>query len=394
MNASASAAPAASEAAPAASEPVIEARRLHRTFPLGRDLLGRRTGAVRAVDGVDLALRSGETLGIVGESGSGKTTLGRILACLDLPDSGELTVAGHRAARSRRARDTRDLRRRVQVVFQDPYGSLDPTKRVGHSVGEPLLVHGLATRAEAEARAGELLDLVGLAPALASRYPRQLSGGQRQRVAIARAMALGPEILIADEPTSALDLSTRSGILNLLLELQETTGLSIVLISHDMATIRHMAHSVLVMYLGRVVEEGPTRAITETPLHPYTQALFSAVPIADPAVQRTRERIALRGEMPSPADPPSGCRFRTRCPFAKEVCAVRDPEPVGVGTVLGAPAAAEAGESVVAEAVAGHTAAAGHTDSAGHTVACHRAAGDPEYAQQPLAAEAAREERA
>lgn len=308
----------------------IVAADLRRTFPLGRNLLGRPTSIVRAVDGISFELHRGRTLGIVGESGSGKTTLGRMVAGLLSPDSGTLHVSGLDVTKASR-RELRDFRRHLQVIFQDPYGSLDPTKTVSDTVGEPLLVHKLANRSAAHTRAGELLQLVGLDPALGRRYPRQLSGGQRQRVSIARAMALEPDVLVADEPTSALDLSTRSEILNLLLRLQQERHLSIVLISHDMATIRHMAHSVIVMYLGRVVEQGPTTKLVAAPQHPYTEALLSAVPYADPVEQRRRSRITLSGDLPNPADPPSGCVFRLRCPFAKEICAVETPGLVASG---------------------------------------------------------------
>src|SRR5690606_5067161 len=217
-----------------------------------------------------------------------------------------------------------------QVVFQDPFGSLDPTKSIAHAVAEPLLVHGRIRRSQMPAAAEELVARVGLDPALARRYPEQLSGGQRQRVCIARALALEPWLLVADEPTSALDLSTRSEILNLLLELQQDTGQSILLISHDFATVQHLAHRVAVMYLGRIVEEGPTEEVVGDPLHPYTRALLSAVPVPDPVVQRTRRRIVLHGETPNPANPPTGCRFRTRCGAATPSCAQIDPMPAEV----------------------------------------------------------------
>lgn len=303
---------------------VVSATGLRKMFPLGKNLMGRPISQTVAVDGVDVELEHGRTVGIVGESGSGKTTVGRIVSKLLSADEGVIKVGDRDVARAK-GKELKEFRRRLQVVFQDPYGSMDPTKVVEDAVAEPLIVHGLVSRKEALARVPQLLQDVDLNPSLAHRYPRQLSGGQRQRVAIARAMALEPDVLIADEPTSALDLSTRSGILNLLLRLQNERGLSIMLISHDMATIRHVAHSVLVMFLGRVVEEAPTALLTERPLHPYTEALLSAVPIPDPQVQRSRKRITLSGELPNPADPPSGCRFRLRCPFAVPTCAEEDP---------------------------------------------------------------------
>ncbi|MFV0533526.1 MAG: ABC transporter ATP-binding protein [Cumulibacter sp.] len=308
---------------------VIQVRGLRKVFPLGKNLLGRPTSRTVAVDGVNLTLARGKTLGIVGESGSGKTTVGRLIAKLGDADEGDIVVAGQDVSSARGSR-LKEFRRRLQVVFQDPYGSLDPTKTVSDAIAEPMLVHGLASRRDAERAVVDLLQEVGLDPVYGRRYPRQLSGGQRQRVAIARAMALQPEVLIADEPTSALDLSTRSGILNLLLRLQQDKQLSIVLISHDMATIRHVAHSMIVMFLGQVVEDAPTSALTSRPLHPYTEALLSAVPIPDPPTQRARRRITLHGELPNPADPPSGCRFRLRCPFALPTCAREEPPLVAV----------------------------------------------------------------
>ncbi|WP_113703705.1 ABC transporter ATP-binding protein [Nonomuraea lactucae] len=309
---------------------LLSARGLRKSFPIARNLLGRPTSGVRAVDGVDLDLGEGETVGVVGESGSGKSTAGRLLARLDTPDAGRIELEG-RDITGVRGRELKRVRRRLQVIFQDPYGSLDPTKTVEHAVTEPLVVHRVGSRADRADRASELLVQVALDPSLAQRYPDELSGGQRQRVAIARAMALSPRVLVADEPTSALDLSTRSEILNLLLELQDGSGLGTVLISHDFATVRHLTHRIVVMYLGRVVEEGETAALVAEPLHPYTRALLSAVPVPDPARQRGRERIVLRGEQPDPAAPPSGCRFRGRCPQAMPRCAETDPALLDAG---------------------------------------------------------------
>jgi len=313
------------------AQALLRATSLVKSFPLRRSALGRVVESVRAVDGVDLEVDAGTTLGIIGESGSGKTTVGRMLARLAPPDDGRIELAGEDVTRVR-GRELKALRRKLQVVFQNPYGALDPTKSVGHAVAEPLLVHGLAGRRQLRSRAEELLEKVALDPGLVDRYPAELSGGQRQRVCIARALALSPDVLIADEPTSALDLSTRSEILNLLLSLQEQTGQGIVLISHDFATIRHLSHRIAVMYLGRVVEEGPARTIATSPQHPYTQAMLSAVPVPDPKVQRNRQRIVLSGDLPSPADPPRGCRFRTRCPVAMEACAETDPPLLTVGS--------------------------------------------------------------
>jgi oligopeptide/dipeptide ABC transporter ATP-binding protein len=303
---------------------------LTKSFPLSRDLLGRPASRVRAVDGVDLEVTAGTTVGVVGESGSGKSTLGRLVSLLERPDTGSVVLDGVDATHLR-GRALAALRTRLQVVFQDPFGSLDPTKSVGHAVAEPLLVHGRIGRSGMAAAAADLLAGVGLDPGLAGRFPEQLSGGQRQRVCIARALALEPWLLVADEPTSALDLSTRSEILNLLLGLQRDTGQSILLVSHDFATVQHLAHRVAVMYLGRIVEEGPTEEVVGNPLHPYTRALLSAVPVPDPSAQRARRRIVLHGDVPNPADPPSGCRFRTRCREAMPSCSTIDPALAEIG---------------------------------------------------------------
>jgi oligopeptide/dipeptide ABC transporter, ATP-binding protein, C-terminal domain len=311
-------------------EAAVRVRNLTKTFPLTRSIFGRTLRAVRAVDGVDLEVASGTTLGLVGESGSGKTTVGQLMARLIEPDGGTIEVGGQDVTRVRGS-DLVALRARLQFIFQDPYGALDPTKTVGHAVAEPLLIHKRITRGEMDEAAAHLLERVTLDPAYVERYPDELSGGQRQRVCIARALALEPEVLIADEPTSALDLSTRSEILNLLLDIQEDSGQAVVLVSHDFATVRHLSHRIAVMYVGRVVEEGPAAAIAEHPLHPYTQALLSAVPVPNPEVQRARQRVELRGDLPDPASPPSGCRFRTRCPIAVPECATTDPPLVPVG---------------------------------------------------------------
>lgn len=306
--------------------PVLEARGLVKRFPVRRTLFGRVTRAVSAVDEVDLQVAAGETLGLIGESGSGKSTAGRLVARLAKPDAGRVALLGREVGDT--AADLRWFRTRVQVVLQDPFSSLDPTKTVGHAVAEPLVVHKRGNRSQREEVAERMLDRVGLGASYAWRYPAELSGGQRQRVAIARGLVLEPRLLVADEPTSALDLSTRSEILNLLLELQESTGIACLLISHDFATIGHLAHRIAVLYLGKVVEEGPAELLAENPAHPYTKAMMSAVPVPDPSSQNKRKRIALSGEIPSPIDLPSGCRFSSRCPYATDHCRSVEPEMI------------------------------------------------------------------
>jgi oligopeptide/dipeptide ABC transporter ATP-binding protein len=303
--------------------PVLEVRDLVKHYPVPGGLLRRSTGAVKAVDGVSLRLDRGRTLGLVGESGSGKSTLARVLVGIEKPTSGEVLVDGADVTRLSRA-GRKQLRRDVQMVFQDPYTSLNPRMPVSEIVGEPFAIHGIDPAGGRRAAVGELLELVGLDPEHANRYPHQFSGGQRQRVGIARALALRPKILVCDEPVSALDRAVQAQILALLARLQRERGLALVFISHDLAVVRQLCQRVIVMYLGRVMEQAPAAELFARPRHPYTRALLASVPGAD-------AQPPLEGELPSPSDPPSGCVFRTRCPMADELCARETPHLRKVG---------------------------------------------------------------
>ncbi|MEV6936498.1 dipeptide ABC transporter ATP-binding protein [Streptomyces sp. NPDC051132] len=304
------------------AEPVLEVTGLVKHYPLTRGvLLRRQTGAVRAVDGVDFTLGRGETLGLVGESGCGKSTVARLLCGLERPTAGSVRFRGEEIT-GLSGRAWKAVRRNIQMVFQDPYTSLNPRMTVGDIVGEPFEIHPeAAPKGDRRRRVRELLDVVGLDPEYVNRYPHQFSGGQRQRIGIARALALRPEVVVADEPVSALDVSVQAQVVNLLARLQSEFGLSYVFIAHDLSVVRHLADRVGVMYLGRIVESGRDDAIYDHPTHPYTQALLSAVPVPDPGARDRRERIVLTGDVPSPAAVPSGCRFRTRCWKARERCA-------------------------------------------------------------------------
>ena len=299
--------------------PLLDVRGLQVYFPIREGVIFTKTvGHVRAVDGVDLSVPRGTTYGLVGESGCGKSTLGRAVLRIEEPTAGQVFIDGKDVAALSGA-ELRRARRQMQMVFQDPLSSLNPRKSVGATLEEPLIAHGFeGGKAAREARVRELLDVVGLPANAASRYPHEFSGGQRQRVGIARALALNPDLIIADEPVSALDVSIQAQVVNLLEELQERLGLTYLVIAHDLAVVRHIADTIGVMYLGTIVEEGPSEELSADPMHPYTIALLSAVPIPDPEVEERRERILLTGDLPSPADPPPGCRFHTRCPYRQE----------------------------------------------------------------------------
>jgi oligopeptide/dipeptide ABC transporter ATP-binding protein len=318
---------------------LLEVENLYKHFVARRSVLGRPLAAVKAVDGIDLALAAGRTLALVGESGCGKSTLGRLILRLIEPDRGHIRFEG-RDISGLGERGLRAFRRNAQLVFQDPYASLNPRMTVGQTVGEPLALHDIVPASRRPRRVAELLSQVGLDPRLQSRYPHEFSGGQRQRISIARALAVEPKLIVCDEPVSALDVSIRAQILNLLRDLQRRLGIAYILISHDLAVVRHVANEVAVMHLGRIVESGPTQALFSAPRHPYSRALLSAIPLPQPRARRNR--IILKGEVPSALDPPSGCRFHTRCPHVIARCRIEEPQLLG--------------------------------DAHGHATACHRSA--------------------
>jgi oligopeptide transport system ATP-binding protein len=309
----------------ATSEVLLHVQDLKMHFPIYRGLLRRQVGAVHAVDGISFDVHRGETLGLVGESGCGKSTTGRAILQLYTPTSGEVDFDGENLIELK-GESLRHTRRKMQMIFQDPYASLNPRMSIAEIVGEPLIVHNIASGKEVEDRVAHLLELVKLNPAFASRYPHEFSGGQRQRIGIARALALQPSFIVCDEPISALDVSIQSQVVNLLQELQEQFNLTYLFIAHDLSMVRHISDRVAVMYLGVMVELADSNALYTNPLHPYSQALLSAVPIPDPMLELKRKRVLLEGDVPSPVNPPSGCRFRTRCPIAESVCAEKRPE--------------------------------------------------------------------
>jgi len=304
---------------------LIRVENLKMHFPIYRGVFQTQVGAVRAVDGIGFTIKRGETLGLVGESGCGKSTTGRAILQLYRPTSGhvyyedqDLTVL--------KGEELRRMRRKMQMIFQDPYASLNPRMTVGDIIGEPLIVHNVASGKEVQDRVENLLQLVKMNPSFATRYPHEFSGGQRQRIGVARALALQPAFIVCDEPISALDVSIQAQVINLLEDLQGEFQLTYLFIAHDLSMVRHISDRVAVMYLGTIVEIADRNALYASPLHPYTQALLSAVPIPDPVTEADRKRVILEGDVPSPANPPSGCHFRTRCRLAKDICAEQNPE--------------------------------------------------------------------
>ncbi len=309
---------------------LVEVKNLKKYFPVHSGILFQReVASVKAVDGVSFQIYEGETLGLVGESGCGKSTTGRTILQLYRATSGQVLFEGEDITQAR-GEKLRRMRRQMQMIFQDPYASLNPRMSVGRIVGEPLVVHNIGTKKERDERVAELLELVGLNPYFVRRYPHEFSGGQRQRIGLARALALNPRFIVADEPISALDVSIQAQVVNLLEDLQHTLGLTYLFIAHDLSMVRHLCDRVAVMYLGKLVELAESEELYNNPLHPYTQALLSAVPVPDPVVEEKRQRIILKGDVPTPLNPPKGCNFNTRCPVSVDVCFDEDPDLVEV----------------------------------------------------------------
>jgi oligopeptide/dipeptide ABC transporter ATP-binding protein len=304
------------------TKPLLDARHLVKYYPIRGGVFMKEVAAVKAVDDVSLSIKKGETLGLVGESGCGKSTFGRAIMRLEEPTSGEVWYDGDNIL-TYDARQIRALRRKMQIIFQDPFSSLNPRKPVASIVGEPLLIHGMKNRRERETRVMELLQVVGLSKEHMRRYPHMFSGGQRQRIGVARALALNPDLVVCDEAVSALDVSIQAQVLNLLKDLQDEFSLTYLFISHDLHVVEHISDRVAVMYLGKIVEVADSKVIYKTPLHPYTQALLSASPMPDPG--HKRKRILLKGDVPSPINPPAGCRFHTRCPYVQDICSNTEP---------------------------------------------------------------------
>ena len=310
---------------------LIQVRDLKMHFPIGRGIIiQRKGGAVKAVDGISFDIVRGETLGLVGESGCGKSTTGRVILQLYPPTAGSVIFEGENLTGLKGDR-LRKIRRRMQMIFQDPYASLNPRMKVGDIIGEPLIVHNILNGKARRERVQELLQVVGLNPRFINRHPHEFSGGQRQRIGIARALAVQPDFIVCDEPISALDVSIRAQVINLLEDLQHQFNLTYLFIAHDLSVVRHISDRVAVMYLGKIVELTDRQELYENPLHPYTQALLSAVSIPDPVIEKKRQRIILKGDVPSPTHPPAGCHFNTRCPMATGICSQQEPAFVDVG---------------------------------------------------------------
>ena len=350
----------------AKGDPLLEVRHLVKRFPIKEGLLiDREVAAVHAVDDVSLTLHEGETLGLVGESGCGKSTLCRTIIQLLRPTSGSVRYRGKELVGLSR-KDLQPVRRDIQMIFQDPYASLNPRKRVGQIIGDPLRLHGLASGSQLQREVKQLMDRVGLQPEHYNRFPHEFSGGQRQRIGIARALALRPKLIIADEPVSALDVSIQAQIINLLDDLQDEFDLSYIFVAHDLGVVRHVSDRIAVMYLGKIVERSPASVLYERPIHPYSLALLSAVPIPDPQVEAERKPLVLEGDVPSPVDPPPACHFHTRCPWATEICS--EDEPPLAEYESGQSAACHHPRNVDAGMIAGATVAPDSPESASETL--------------------------